>query len=83
MKTLLRKFKVIAAKRAAKVAAVGVAVSAVAGTASAQTNASLPVDPSLIYTSLQTPFQTALVWVIGATAVLGVIAWIRRAIARR
>jgi hypothetical protein len=47
--------------------------------ANAQT-ASLPVDPSLIYTSLASPFTTALTWVIGAIAVLGVISWIRKAI---
>jgi len=47
--------------------------------ASAQTN--LP-DPTGIYTSLYTPFNTSLTWVIGATAVMMVIRWIKRAVTR-
>jgi hypothetical protein len=50
-------------------------------TASAQTN-SYP-DPSSIYTSLSSPFNAALTWVIGATAVLIVIGWILKAVRRR
>jgi hypothetical protein len=58
----------------AVLALLGVNVTAFADTAA------LPVDPSLLYTSIQTPFTNALTWVIGALAVLGVIAWIRKAI---
>lgn len=47
--------------------------------ASAQTN--LP-DPSSIYTALYVPFNTSLTWVIGATAVLMVIRWIKKAVSR-
>lgn len=36
-------------------------------------------DPTALYTSVATPFNTALGWVIGATAVMLVIGWIRKA----
>ena len=49
--------------------------------ANAQTN-SFP-DATSIYTSLATPFNSALTWVIGATAVLVVIGWILKAVRRR
>jgi len=64
-----------------KAVGIGAAATTVAGSIMAQTNTpALPVDPSLIYTSLASPFNSALVWVIGAIAVLGVISWIRKAI---
>ena len=57
-----------------------VALLAIVGTASAQSN--FP-DATTIYTSLSTPFNAALTWVIGATAVLTVITWILRAVRRK
>jgi hypothetical protein len=47
---------------------------------SAQTN--MP-DATVIYTGLYTPFNSALTWVIAATAVLVLIGWILRAVSRR
>ena len=57
-----------------------VALLAIGFNASAQSN--FP-DATSIYTSLSVPFNAALTWVIGATAVLTVIGWILRAVRRR
>jgi len=40
-------------------------------------------DPTSLYVNAQTPFNSALTWVIGATAVLIVIGWILRAMRGR
>jgi uncharacterized membrane protein len=47
----------------------------------AQTN-SFP-DATSIYTSLASPFNSALGWVIGAIAVMTLIGWILKAVRRR
>lgn len=51
------------------------------GVASAQVT-NMP-DATQIYTSLQTPFSSALTWVISATAVLVLIGWILKAVRRK
>jgi hypothetical protein len=40
-------------------------------------------DATVLYSQAATPFNTALTWSIGATAVLIVIAWIVRAMRRK
>lgn len=40
-------------------------------------------DTTVLYTSLATPFSSALTWVIAATAALTLIGWILKAVRRR
>ena len=63
------------------VAVVAVAGALLALPASAQTNG-FP-DVTQIYTSLSSPFNAALTWVIGAIAVLTVIGWVLKAVRRK
>ena len=49
--------------------AVAVALLATGSVAMAQTNTPVvPIDTSLTYTALSSPFNAAMVWVVGATA---------------
>jgi len=66
----------------------GVGSAAVALTPSAHavtyegTVTQLAVDPTVIYTAVQTPFTAALTFTIGAIAVLAIIRWIRRGMSK-
>ena len=63
--------------------AVAVALLATGSVAMAQTNTPVvPIDTSLTYTALSSPFNAAMVWVVGATACLMVFRWIKRAVTK-
>ena len=65
-----------------KIAAVGLLLAS-GGAAMAQTNTPVvPIDTSLTYTALSSPFNAAIVWVVGATACLMVFKWIKRAVTK-
>jgi len=76
----VKTFVVDNSKKALATLGFGVAAGAVSQ-ASAQTN-SFP-DPTVIYSGLASPFNSALSWVIGAIAVLTLIGWILVAVRRR
>ena len=63
----------------AVVIGLGIVFGVSAMTVQAQSTPTFP-DPTSIYTTLATPFNAALTWVIGAIAVMAVIGWIRKAI---